>query len=109
MVLHRVVEQGKGRGSEAARGGFAKAAPPLPRPFRKRPGSHKRKKAALRLARLLPMLTEEGVFAIIDAYRRLARQGEKILAFRADEYYWRDLGRPADLSQAALDLRQGAV
>jgi len=42
------------------------------------------------------MLTEEGVFAIIDAYRRLARQGEKILAFRADEYYWRDLGRPAD-------------
>jgi NDP-sugar pyrophosphorylase family protein len=31
---------------------------------------------------------------------------EKILAFRADEYYWRDLGRPADLSQAALDLQQ---
>ncbi|HVH70377.1 MAG TPA: hypothetical protein VNB49_04610, partial [Candidatus Dormibacteraeota bacterium] len=57
--------------------------------------------------RLLPMLTEEGVFSIIDAYLRLAAQGEKILAFRADEYYWRDLGRPADLSQAALDLQQG--
>ena len=54
--------------------------------------------------RLLPMLTEEGVFSIIDAYLRLAAQGEKILAFRADEYYWRDLGRPADLSQAALDF-----
>jgi NDP-sugar pyrophosphorylase family protein len=56
--------------------------------------------------RLLPMLTEEGVFSIIDVYLRLARQGEKILAFRADEYYWRDLGRPSDLSQAALDLQQ---
>jgi NDP-sugar pyrophosphorylase family protein len=57
-------------------------------------------------SRLLPMITEEGVFSVIDAYLRLAAQGEKILAFRADEYYWRDLGRPDDLAQAALDLRQ---
>jgi len=56
--------------------------------------------------RLLPMLTETGVFSIIDAYLHLAAQGEKILAFRADEYYWRDLGRPSDLSQAALDFQQ---
>jgi mannose-1-phosphate guanylyltransferase len=56
--------------------------------------------------RLLPMLTEEGVFSVIPAYLRLAAQGEKILAFRADEYYWRDLGRPADLAQAAQDLKQ---
>jgi NDP-sugar pyrophosphorylase family protein len=57
-------------------------------------------------SRLLPMITEEGVFSIIDTYLRLAAQGEKILAFRADEYYWRDLGHPADIAQAALDLRQ---
>ena len=56
--------------------------------------------------RLLLLLTEEGVFSIIDAYLRLAAQGEKILAFRADEYYWRDLGRPSDLSQAALDVQR---
>ncbi len=56
--------------------------------------------------RLLPMLTEEGVFSIIPTYLRLAAQGEKILAFRADQYYWRDIGRPADLAQAALDLQQ---
>ncbi len=56
--------------------------------------------------RLLPLITEEGIFSIIGSYLRLASQGEKILAFRADEYYWRDLGRPADLSQAALDLQQ---
>jgi NDP-sugar pyrophosphorylase family protein len=56
--------------------------------------------------RLLPMITEEGVFSIITSYLRLAVQGEKILAFRADEYYWRDLGRPADLTQAARDLKE---
>ncbi len=56
--------------------------------------------------RLLPMLTEEGIFSIITSYLRLAAKGEKILAFRADEYYWRDLGSPADLTQAALDLKQ---
>ncbi len=56
---------------------------------------------------LLPMLSEEGVFSIIPSYLRLSAQGEKILAFRADQYYWRDLGKPADLAQAALDLRQG--
>jgi mannose-1-phosphate guanylyltransferase len=59
--------------------------------------------------RLLPMLTEEGIFSIIPSYLRLAAQGENILAFRADEYYWRDLGRPDDLAQAAHDLQQKVV
>jgi mannose-1-phosphate guanylyltransferase len=56
--------------------------------------------------RLLPMLTEEGIFSIIDSYLRLSAHGEKILAFRADQYYWRDLGRPSDLTQAAHDFQQ---
>jgi mannose-1-phosphate guanylyltransferase len=59
--------------------------------------------------RLLPMLTEEGIFSIIPSYLRLSAQGQKILAFRADQYYWRDLGRPADLAQAALDLQLNAL
>jgi mannose-1-phosphate guanylyltransferase len=54
--------------------------------------------------RLLTDMTEEGVFSIIATYLRLAGQGEKILAFRADEYYWRDLGKLDDLRQAELDL-----
>ena len=58
---------------------------------------------------LLPMLTEEGIFSIIHSYLRLSAQGEKILAFRADQYYWRDLGRPADVAQAAHDLQQNAL
>jgi NDP-sugar pyrophosphorylase family protein len=55
--------------------------------------------------RLLEMMTEDGVFSIIPAYLRLASQGEKILGFRADECYWRDLGKPGDLAQAAQDLK----
>jgi mannose-1-phosphate guanylyltransferase len=57
--------------------------------------------------RLLTLMKEEGIFSIIDSYLRLAGSGEKIIAFRADEYYWRDLGKPADLQQAARDLQQG--
>ena len=55
--------------------------------------------------RLLKMLQEDGVFSIIDAYLRLAGRGEKIAAFPADEYYWRDVGRLDDLRQAAEDLK----
>ncbi|HWR34298.1 MAG TPA: nucleotidyltransferase family protein [Clostridia bacterium] len=59
--------------------------------------------------RLLRMLTEEGVFPIIPTYLRLAAAGEKILAFRADEYYWRDLGKPEQLEQAAEDVKQNRL
>jgi NDP-sugar pyrophosphorylase family protein len=58
--------------------------------------------------RLLAMLTEDGVFSIIDAYLRLARLGEEIRAFRADEYYWRDVGKLEQVQQAAQDLQRGA-
>jgi NDP-sugar pyrophosphorylase family protein len=54
--------------------------------------------------RLLTNMTEEGVFSIIATYLRLAGQGEKILAFPANEYYWRDLGKLDDLRQAEQDL-----
>ena len=59
--------------------------------------------------RLLPMLTEDGVFSIIAPYLRLAGRGEPILGFRADQYYWRDLGRREDVMQAAQDLEQKVI
>jgi len=55
--------------------------------------------------RLLPMISEEGVFSIINTYLNLAARGERILAFHSDEYYWRDLGRPEHLIQAEMDLK----
>ena len=59
--------------------------------------------------RLLPLISESGVFSIIDTYLRLAASGEKISAFRADHFYWRDLGRLEDLSAASVDLQQGTT
>ncbi len=59
--------------------------------------------------RLFGMMTEEGVFSIITTYLRLAAQHEKILAFRADEYYWRDLGKPENVRQAAQDLKEKVI
>jgi len=56
--------------------------------------------------RLFALMKEEGVFSIITTYLRFAAQGEKILAFRADEYYWRDLGTPENVLQATRDLSQ---
>ena len=59
--------------------------------------------------RLLAELTEEGAFSIIATYLRLAKQGQTILGFRADEYYWRDLGKPGQVIAAAEDLKKGLL
>ena len=59
--------------------------------------------------RLLTMMSEEGAFSIIATYLRLAAQGERILGFRADESYWRDLGTPEQLIAAAEDSAPGGA
>jgi mannose-1-phosphate guanylyltransferase len=56
--------------------------------------------------RLFAMMMEEGAFSIINSYLHLASCGNKILAFRADEYYWRDVGKLDNLMQAERDLKQ---
>lgn len=52
---------------------------------------------------LLPRLTEVGAFSIVDAYLRLAGEGQPIRAFRADAFRWRDAGRPEDLRPLGSD------
>jgi NDP-sugar pyrophosphorylase family protein len=59
--------------------------------------------------RLLEMIIEEGAFSIITSYLRLAALGENILGFRADKYYWRDLGRAENLAQAEDDLKNNVL
>ncbi len=59
--------------------------------------------------RIFEKLSEEGAFSIVDAYVRLAAQGETIAGFRADGAYWRDLGRPEDLARAERELKAGAM
>jgi len=59
--------------------------------------------------RLLRSMSEEGAFSIIETYLRLAGEGERVVGFRADEYYWRDLGKPENLKQAAEDLKHKVI
>ena len=59
--------------------------------------------------RLLAMMSEAGAFSIIDVYLRLAARAEKISGFRADEYYWRDLGKPEQVIAACEDFRNGLI
>ncbi len=56
--------------------------------------------------RLLTMMRQEGVFSIIETYLDLAAHGEMISAFRADEYYWRDMGKAEEIRQAEEDLEK---
>ena len=59
--------------------------------------------------RLFELMTESGAFSIIDVYLRLAAAGENIKAFRADEFYWRDLGKPESVRQASRELAEHVV
>ena len=58
---------------------------------------------------LLNMIAEQGMFSIVTTYLRLAAEGHRILAFRADEYYWRDLGKPENIVQTEADLQSGTI
>ncbi|HXN49257.1 MAG TPA: hypothetical protein VN893_21575, partial [Bryobacteraceae bacterium] len=55
--------------------------------------------------RLLDLLSEGGAFSIVQSYLRLAGQGERIVAYRADGAYWRDLGTPESVARAAEDMK----
>ena len=57
--------------------------------------------------RIFSVMNEEGVFSIIPTYLRLAAHAEPILGFRADRYYWRDLGRPEHIQDAVQDIEEG--
>ena len=59
--------------------------------------------------RIFALMKEEGMFSVVDVYLRLAAEGEKIIAFRADEYYWRDLGTLESLRAAEVDLHRGVI
>jgi NDP-sugar pyrophosphorylase family protein len=59
--------------------------------------------------RFLKLMSEDGAFSILTPYLRLAGAGEKIVGFRADEYYWKDLGKPENLAEAEQELNAGRV
>jgi NDP-sugar pyrophosphorylase family protein len=59
--------------------------------------------------RIFGRLVEQGAFPIVPAYLRLAGEGEKIVGYRADHAYWRDLGTAASLQQAADDMERKVI
>jgi NDP-sugar pyrophosphorylase family protein len=61
------------------------------------------------LPSLLRMMSEQGAFSIVQSYLRLASEGERIMAYRTDGDYWRDLGKPESVARAAEDLKKQAV
>lgn len=57
--------------------------------------------------RIFSVMHEDGAFSVIPLYLRLAEQNEAVLAYRADQYYWRDLGRLEHIERAALEIQEG--
>jgi NDP-sugar pyrophosphorylase family protein len=49
---------------------------------------------------IFPKMTERGVFPITQTYLRLAGEGVRIAAFRADGHYWQDIGSAETLERA---------
>ncbi len=52
---------------------------------------------------------KEDQFSSIDLYLDLAAQGEKVLEYRMEGCYWRDLGKPEELQQAEEDIHKGVI
>jgi NDP-sugar pyrophosphorylase family protein len=48
---------------------------------------------------IFPKMSETGVFPITRTYLRLAGEGEKVVAYRADGQYWQDIGSVEKLEE----------
>ena len=57
---------------------------------------------------IFPRMTETGAFPITRTYLRLAGEGERIVAHRADGRYWQDIGSPEKLEEARRRAAGGA-
>ena len=55
---------------------------------------------------VFPKITESGIFSINRPYLRLAGSGERIAAFRSDEYYWQDIGSAQKLESARARVKE---
>jgi NDP-sugar pyrophosphorylase family protein len=56
--------------------------------------------------KIFARMDEASAFSIVPTYLRLAAEGAKVLAWRADACYWRDVGTEQSLRQAAEELQR---
>ena len=59
--------------------------------------------------RIFSQMSESGVFSINQTYLRLAGEGERIQAFRADNFYWRDIGRLDRLNSVRQEIAENGL
>lgn len=52
------------------------------------------------------LITERGVFSVLDPYLRLAGEGHVIRPFRIDGCMWLDIGKPEQLEEARTLMRR---
>ncbi len=55
---------------------------------------------------IFSLITERGVFSILDPYLRLAGEGHTIRPFRIDGCMWLDIGKPEQLEAARTLMRR---
>ena len=58
---------------------------------------------------LFAKITESGAFSIFDSELRMAAEGDRIFAFRADGALWRDLGTPESVAEAEREAAASAA
>ena len=57
--------------------------------------------------RIFSLMNEVGAFSIIPVYLDLSARNEAVLGYRADRYYWCDMGRPEHIARASSDITSG--
>jgi NDP-sugar pyrophosphorylase family protein len=58
---------------------------------------------------IFPRMTETGAFPITRTYLRLAGEGERIVAYRAEGSYWQDIGSLEKLERARKCAADGRI
>lgn len=56
--------------------------------------------------KIFSQMSESGAFSIIQTYLRLAGEGEKILGFQVEEYFWREIGRLERLEEIRREVQR---
>lgn len=56
--------------------------------------------------RIFGLMTETGIFSIMNTYLRLSKAGERIKPHRVDDALWIDIGRPERLEEARAAYRK---
>ena len=58
---------------------------------------------------IFPRMVEAGAFSISRTYLRLAQEGAAVRAFRADAWYYRDMGSPAKLTEVRAYVKANGL